>query len=205
MTREPMLALPFLFKLVNGNVPNYLYSLLPPLVSDRNPYHHRNPLERDIPFCRTTLYQKSFLPATTEAWNALPDDVKRYTSLSLFKRYLASNDAVVPKYFYIGSRNAQIVHSKLRLGISDLNQHMYYRHLTQDQSCACGSRIESSLHYLLHCPLYDAIRPRTIYTLDANYTVNDFLNGNASLTADENKVIFLTVQNFIILSGRFNL
>ena len=105
------------FKIVNGSVPNYLIQLLPALVAQRNPYPLRNPLARDPQHCRTELYRCSFIPSTTNTWNNLPDSVKCSNSLSSFKRYLSRADIAVPPYYYVGNRDVQIVHCRLRLGM----------------------------------------------------------------------------------------
>ena len=65
--------------------------------------------------------------------------------------------------------------------------------------------MEDSKHYLLHCPLFDNARLGTISTLNANYTVNDLLNGSPFISVDMNNFIFKTVQNFITTSRRFDL
>ena len=48
------------YKMTRQMTPNYITSRLPPLVSDINPYHRRNPLQRYGPRCRTELYKQSF-------------------------------------------------------------------------------------------------------------------------------------------------
>ncbi len=121
----------FYFKLVHGLCPSYLNDLLPKLVSEVNPYHHRRPQERVVPQHHTEIYRKSFFPATTQLWNTLPVNIQNSTSLSHLKRFLLSEDCVVPPQYYIGNRTEQIIHCKLRLGMSDLNLDMFNRHLTE--------------------------------------------------------------------------
>ena len=50
------------FKIVQGLLPNYLNTYLPPLVTDLKPYHRRRSLERQVPDSRTELYGNSFFP-----------------------------------------------------------------------------------------------------------------------------------------------
>ena len=61
------------FKIVNGIVPLSLAQRLPPLIASVNPYHRRNPLNRQVPRCRLELYRSSFFPSATVLWNDLPD------------------------------------------------------------------------------------------------------------------------------------
>ena len=189
------------FKLVNLNAPFYLLRLLPPLVAQRNPYNLRNPLTRDVPFCRTELYRRSFFPSTSTLWNNLPDSVKRSNSLSSFKRYLIRPDTPVPKYYYSGEREPQVVHTKLRLGMSDLNAHLFQRHISDNCSCACGYELENARHYLLDCPLY--AQQRTALQPYLRYPLRDLLNGNPSFSRQDNENMFTAVQLFIRESRRF--
>ena len=158
------------FKIVHQLVPHYLITRLPPLLSAVNPYHRRNPLNRLVPRSRIELYQMSFFPSTTIIWNNLPEDIKQLTSISSLKRYLNSEDFKVPPYFYLQNRNAEIALSRLRLGISDLNNDLYCRHLSTDQSCSCGFPCEDAEHFLLHCSNFDHVR-LTQYTTSLNISL----------------------------------
>ena len=95
--------------------------LIPPLVSARNPYHRRRPLEREVPSCKTELLRKSFIFSTSTEWNSLPVYVQQTTSLSVFKPLLCSSDNNVPAYYYIGDRITHVGHCRLRLQMSNLN------------------------------------------------------------------------------------
>ena len=60
------------YKMVNGECPDYLSDLLPPLVSTRNPYHRRRPLERVIPPHKTDIYQNIFHPINLHIMELYP-------------------------------------------------------------------------------------------------------------------------------------
>mgnify|MGYP001555674535 CR=1 FL=1 len=87
--------------------------------------------------------------------------------------------------------------------MSDLNHDLYLRHLRDNPSCACGSQVEDAAHYLLECPLYDAVRETTILASQSHRSAKDLLYGNPALSTHVNEDIFLSVQEFIYLSGRF--
>ena len=194
----------FYFKMIHGMCPNYLSNLIPDLVSVRNPYHRPRPLERVVPLFRTELYHRSFIPATTELWNDIPDSMKSCNSLSVFKRNLREHDCVVPSYFHFGNRKEQIVHCRLRLGISDLNDDLVTRHLLNDPRCACGFERETAGHYLLACPIFNAIRVNTLANLPQDYlNCNILLRGGNDLSYESNVHIFETVHLFISRSSRF--
>ena len=185
--------------------PNYLTGYLPPLVTDTNPYHLRNILERKPPRSRIELYEKSFFPSTTELWNDLPDFIKTSSSIGQFKRYLSENDVTVPPYYFTTNRKAEIIHCKLRLEISDLNSDLFKRHLTGDMSCLCGSPIENAHHYLVECPLFNQLRQTTINQIPnfPDVPTKQLTHGSADKSIQENYAIFEKVQEFITLSGRF--
>ena len=192
------------FKIVNGLVPPYLTTNLPPLVSDTNPYPRRRPLERQVPQFRLELYRSSFFPSSTVLWNDLPDNIKNTASISHFKKCLSANDHTVPPYYTVGCRKAQIIHCKLRLRMSDLQYDMFNRFLTDDKSCDCGFAEENAEHYLLNCPRFDVARATTINVLPPIATnIDTLLFGSTNLSLQFNFYVFLTVQEFILISERF--
>ena len=191
-------------KIVNGLCPEYLQSLLPPLVTELNPYHRRRPTERTVPHCRTELFRSSFFPSTTMLWNTLPENFKQSSSLSEFKRLISLSDKPVPHHYYIGNRQAQIVHCRLRLGISNLKFGLVSRHLEEDPGCTCGYPRENAEHYLLFCPNYDTARTNTILTLQPkDILTRTLLYGDSTLTRRENEQIINKVLDFIMESRRF--
>ena len=192
-------------KFVNNMLPNHISQRFPNLVSDTNPYHLRRPLEREMPRCRTELYKNSYFPCTTNLWNALPDNIKLQTSISAFKRLLSRNDITIPPYYFIGERKSQIIHCRLRLNMSDLNHDLFRRHLSENQACSCGNSKEDATHYLLNCPQFANERNTSINTLPPlSRRISILLFGDTDFSIAFNTFIFLTVHEFIVLSGRFD-
>ena len=192
------------FKALNGFTPRYFSNYIPPLVSSVNPYHMRNPLERVVPIFKKTLYEHSFFVSTTYLWNELPDNYKLTDSISSFKRLLRKDDIIVPLFYFGFNREAEIIHCKLRLEISDLKGDLVKRHLAENPACQCGYQCENSEHYLFHCPLFNDARSASINKINnVNYTLNCLLFGNQNLPIVENSEIFQHVSNYIILSKRF--
>ena len=192
------------YKIVNGLVPQYLLNLLPPLVSELNPYHRRRPLERHVTPHRTEIYRNSFFISTTMLWNSLPENVLTKTSISTFKNYLNKDDSVVPSYYYLGNRKEQIIHCRLRHNMSDLNGDLFLRHLSNNSLCACGSSFESAEHFLLQCPCFVNVRNTTLLTLRPELlTLQNLLFGNVLLINADNEYIFSQVHMYITLTNRF--
>ena len=189
-------------KIINCNTPSYLEALLLALVSSVNPYHKRRLYERLIPPHKTEL--SSFFPSTTILWNTLPENIQSSASISERKRYLKRNDQIVLSNFYINIRDPQIIHTKLRLQISDLKQDLVKRHLSNEAACNYGTTSETVERYRLHCPHCIQARDITIHTLPPHYiNIPILLNGDPTLPPAVDSSIFLTVQKFIISSNRF--
>ena len=65
--REVRKLVPF-YKIVNGQVPDYLTELVPPTVADTNNYNLRNRLNISQPSYRLSTYQQSYFPSTIKLW-----------------------------------------------------------------------------------------------------------------------------------------
>ena len=191
----------FMHKIVHNLCPGYLSDLCPQLVSQLNPYHRRRPYERRVPQSKTELYHNSFFPSATRLYNTLPDVVKDNPSISSLKHFLNQPDTLVPIYYSQGNRIPELHHTRLRLGISNLNHDLFRRHLQADPACGCGFAAETAEHFLLHCSQYHTHRQATINNLP-HTDILTLLNGNTSLSNLENKVIFEIVQDFIELTER---
>ena len=196
----------FFFKIVSGACPMYLTERCPPLITTINPYHRRRPLDRYIPQCKTDLYKSSFFPDATKLYNNLPEDIKTALSISKLKHFLSQDDQNVPLYYYSSeSRSKEISHTRLRLGMSNLNYDLYRRHLIDDPACECGATAETAEHFLLHCRNYNQQRQATIHNIPNHLVeINSLLKGNDIISYEENKIIFTIVQDFIEISDRFN-
>ena len=144
-----------------------------------------------IPSFRIELYRNSFFPSTTLLWNNLPVNIQESSSLCEFKHYLTNNDTKVPSYYNSGKRMEQIIHCRLRLEMSDLNFGLFNRHLTENQSCACGHPFETAEHFLLLCRNYYDIRRDKIMQIENTYSdIKISLFGNPSLGTHQNEFIF---------------
>ena len=194
----------FMHKMVHGQCPNYLIDRCPPLIGQLNPYHRRRLLDRRVPHSRTELYYNSFFPSATRLYNFLPDDVKSNPSISSLKHFLSQPDTVVPIHYMRGKRTLEIHHTRLRLGMSNLNHDLHQRHLLLYPTCGCGFPEENAEHFLLHCPIFAEQRAATIANLPHDTKLIDILlKGSSSLSNDLNSVIFDIVQDFIEITERF--
>ena len=104
-------------------------------------------------FSRTTQYFNSCLPSVIREWNDLLLDIKDSDSVSIFKRQLKERNRFVPKYYSVGNRKLQILHTRLRT----LNHDLFRKHITESPLCRYGA-IETTEHFLMAC-LQPAHRP----------------------------------------------
>ena len=105
--------------------PSYLSSLVPSSVDHISAYNLRNSNDIQTIFSRTTQYFNSFLPSVIREWNDLPLDNKVSASVSSLKRRLKERNRIVPKFYYVGNRKLQILHTRLRTKCSSLNQDLF--------------------------------------------------------------------------------
>ena len=170
-------------------------------VTDRT-YTENN--EGDWELVQSENAKKGGKPSASLLWNSLPLFVQQYQSIGQLKRYLSSQDNPNPPYYYRGKRREQVLHCKLRLGISDLNYDLLQRHLTCNPTCSCQNPQETAEHFLLYCPNYRLQRAQTISNIPADQiSIKTLLFGNPDLSLAENETIFDAVHSYIRLSGRF--
>ena len=105
--------------------------------------------------------------------------------------------------------------TRLRLGLSHLCEHKL-KHSFQDilnPICSCGNDIETSAHFLLHCPHYSNERSTFLNTtrninrniFDENYLqiTETLLYGDSSLDDKSNTLILNATINFLFVTKRF--
>ena len=190
------------YKIVNSLVPDYLSNLLPPLVQERTTYSLRNANDIRSIHAHTNLFFNSFFPSTIRAWNDLPDNVKEASTVSSFKYRLNRDLRAPPKYFNAGSRIGQILQGRLRMECSSLNSDLFRKNIVPNPSCSCGG-FESAFHFFYTCPKYTDVRNRYLSDLLPSHNVHDLLFGKENAPDNDNELLFLKVQDFIIKSKRF--
>lgn len=191
-------------KMVHGLVPQFLHDILPPRNS-RIHDHNTRVCNNFRPIaCRSSLYQKSFLPSVISLWNSLPELIKRDPSISRLKGHLNESNIKIPSFYYCGSRIGQIHHARLRMECSSLNFYLFRRNLVNSPSCPCNDGDETNEHFLLHCRLFSQLRTRAYNEITCPISTQILLFGNDELSYNENVRIFTCVQSFIISAKRFN-
>ena len=112
-----------------------------------------------------------------------------------------------PPHFSQGVRHQQVLHTRLRVGNSDLRANLHKRSLSDTPKCHCGEE-ETTQHYLLDCELYrdaheELLRDVATVRLEAP-SVRDLLHSTNFLQKEANQEIFLAVQHYIKATRRFS-
>ena len=106
-------------------------------------------------------------------------------------------------YIIILALERNVKHCRLRLAISNLNYDLFRRHLLEDPVCSCRYTAETSEHFLLHCPLYNSIRNKSISKLDENErNSKTLLFGNDQLHLETNKILCVCYSPQFFASNR---
>ena len=104
--------------------------------------------------------------------------------------------------------------TRLRLGLSHLREHKF-KHSFQDSLnplCKCGIEVESTSHFLLHCPIYNNDRSslfsiirnidcKLLENIDCSLT-QTLIYGNPSLDIITNSLIWNATIDFILSTKR---
>ena len=193
------------YKMKNNLSPTYLSSLVPQSVNSISRYNLRNADDLQSIASRTNLYYMSFLPSVVRDWNNLPEQAKQLDSVNSFKSYLNRDRASTPKYYYVGSRKSQILHTRLRTNCSCLNHDLFLKNIVDSPLCRCGN-IETTYHFFFSCPYYvqQRLELSTAIGQHRPLTLNLLLFGDPSLSQDINALIFNKVQTYILDTRRFS-
>ena len=113
----------------------------------------------NIPHARTKydFFKNSFSPSTIKEWKNLDPDIRKPQVISIFKSNILKFIRSKPNNVY-HCHNPKGIRLLTRLGVgfSHLCKQKF-KYSFQDclnPLCLCGNEIETSTHYLLHCPTY---------------------------------------------------
>ena len=211
-TRRWFRRLCTLYKIKTTGLPNYLNDLIPKVTHH---YQTRNSEDLATYQTRTNLLKYSFFPYTISEWNKLSCDIRNST-YPVFRNHLLKIIRPEPDSVYnIQNNNGLKLLTRLRLGLSHLNEHRF-NHNFQDcinPLCTCSLDVESTEHFFLHCHHYHEIRPKLFYSIriiDENLLklsdkqlTNIFLYGFFQFNEDQNRNILYSSIEYILESKRF--
>ena len=174
------------YKMTKNVTPHYISCLVPQTFANIHDYNTRNASALPVVRTRTSLYYNSFIPSSVRLWNLQPDNIRLNPSIQALKYFLKST--FLQNHFTIIL--GQILHSRLRMQCSSLNQQLYHKNIVDSPNSICGST-ESTTHYLFHCLRYTAQRQMYINSINVpiNLTIEILLFGSPKLEV-------YTISNF---------
>ena len=151
------------YKIKSGIYPNYLKRLVP--TPTDGVYNLRR--GDHLPNINTRLVStgKSYFPSTVRLWNSLPVNTINAEALSTFKRLITRPAANSVIYNTLCTGKPGVWLSRLRMGLSALNQHRFTYNLIDDASCPHCGLVETVSHYFFECHTYNAARTTLINSL----------------------------------------
>ena len=112
----------YLHKVLSTKLPTYLYELIPPIIN-----FFCNPGCYRALYCRTDLFQNSFLPFSINKWNKLDPDIRNLDSHKMFCKKLFNFIRPSKKsIFNVYDPQRFKLPSRLRLGFSHLCEHKFW-------------------------------------------------------------------------------
>ena len=216
-SRRQIHKLQMYYKLKNDStpLPDYIRSAMPHTRQHDTQRTLRNSFSQSLPPNHTTLFQRSFIPSTTRAWNRLPESTQTSKAPQIFKRELSERLSVPapPLYYSLGTKVGNILHTKLRVGMSNLNAHLYSIQKIESPNCSCGHTPETTNHFIINCHIHAQVRIElfraisTILNIDFSKlppeTQTDILLHGKNLVKDERHRVAYSFQNFIFDTKRF--
>ena len=175
----------------------------------RSNKHYGTYPETNTDFCN------SFFPKISTLWNNLPFEMRNKDMIEFKIELGIQLKPYKNKLLSVGSRFGNSIHTQLRLGRSQLNDHLFSVRLSSTTKCLCGT-LESTEHFLLDCFLYDIERqvlfdeiPGVLEKRLDKYSRKELaqilLYGEYSNNPDKyehNKTLFRYVQKFLIQTKR---
>ena len=169
-------------------------------------------------FAKQDYFKNSFFPSAITEWNKLDSYIRNADSLEVFKKRILEFVRSLPKSIYNIHNPLGIKYlTRLRIGFSHLKEHKFRHNFQEsiDPMCSCNSGIETTAHFLLHCPNVNTQRQTLfdkIATIDANILienenniVNILLFGKPNSEDRFHKQILNASIEFILSTERFNI
>ena len=161
--------------------------------------------------------KNSFFPLTIKEWNTLDLKIRKSKSISIFRSNILKFIRPKPNsVYYCHNPKGIRVLTRLSLGLNHIRKHEF-KYSFQDclnPLCFCGKEIETSTHYILHCPTYTNERmtpPNKIKSI--NCSILEFsdavvtkilLFGDNTLSDSCNTLILNSTIDYVISTKRFD-
>ena len=164
-----------------------------------------------------SFFKNSFFPSVINEWNNLGKSIRNSESMSIFKKSILKFIRACPNSTHNCFNTRGIKHlTRLHLGLSYLRNHKFKHGFLDSINpiCSCGFNIETTCHFLLHCPNF--INERSLLLNNVSRLTKDKLRscdtsivkllfyGHDSLDLVANTLILNAFVDFISASKRFD-
>ena len=194
-------------KCLHNKVPKYLTDCMPDRLHSRNTRSAASITFRNMK-TNSPQHQNSFFPKCTKSFNECDPRFRSSAfNIQLTFVYIQCKSKQ-NNYYKMGPRFIQVALSQLRLGFSNLNEHLFSKGCTASPECGCSNGVETTKHYFTDCILYNAIRQElllTLHTFTKDDSIKEVLNvilQGVNVYA-HNVDIIEAVAKFIYDSDRF--
>ena len=205
----------YFFKITKNESLKYLFDKIP---TTKTAYRTRDNIDNIPRFnVKHTFFKNSFFPFTVIEWNNLDKSMKNSESLTLFKKGILQFVRLTPnRTFNCHNPTGIKLITRLKLGLSHLQNHKYSHSFLDylNPICCCGKDIETTVHYLLHCPIFSNERSiffNNIRSIDENVSSESdsrvsetLLFGISSFNDTKNASILNTIIDYILSNKRFD-
>ena len=216
-TRIKFLSCVALYKITQGDCPNYIKDLCPKRIVANPRYHLRSGISDGTLYqtqlWRTKRAQASFFPSSIAYFNSLSSQLRSITGIPLFKKTLRT--CLFPHkapWFYSSDHSGSIYQTQMRLNMCPLNSCLHKINVKESPSCVCGAASESIVHFLLVCPLH-ALPRRDLLQITLPYfdrikhlsnisLLSFLLNGCMNLNFRDNLDVFKAVGKYITITKK---
>ena len=184
----------------------------------RTAYRTRNNIGNIPRFnVKHNFFKNSFFPSSVIEWNNLDKSIRSSENLALFKKSILQFIRPTSNRTFncLNPIGIKLI-TRLRLGLSHLRDHKFKHNFLDclNPICYCGQDIETSVHYLLHCPIFSDERSiffNNIRRIDENILsdsdpkISDtLLFGNSSFNDTKNTSILNTTIDYILSTKKFD-
>ena len=152
------------YKIMNDLTPHYL--VIPDSAPRSHLYGTSTTNDLHPIHCRTQRFKISFYPNAVNCWNDVGPEMHNLETLKRFKSTLSGIIKLEKRsIFNLHSPHLRYLY-QLRVGLSPLPAHKFKHNFsdTLSDTCRCSSGAESSEHFLLHCPTFNAHRHKLLQT-----------------------------------------
>ena len=170
----------YFFKVTKNQSLKYLFNKIP---TTRTAYRARNNIDNIPRFnVKHISFRNSVFPSTVIEWNNLDKSIRNSESFALLKKtILQFIRPTANRTFNCHNPIGIKLITRLRLGLSHLGDHKFKHNFLDclNPICCCGKDIETSVHYILHFPIFSD--ERSIYLNNIRRSIDEnILSGSDS-------------------------